>query len=332
MTQIVIGTGAVANDGTGYPLRTAMQDINANFTDLYVGTANLTAIQSQSVAPILQTASGILYNTTPVGATWQAVQSVGSAYNSYGNIFQIASQISSSSTAPAVAVYGAGIATASGAKVWGANFATVLTSAGTTGIGIEVDINMPAAGSGYGISINAVGANAGVSALQLNSNTIASGWLYGINFNNTTNTAVGGTGSCLIRSVSSSAAYGINFSGSFTSSEITTPSFIVGATPVSINSAIQILGSASALPSISAIGAASNIQLTLNAKGTGQVAMGSALYLSAAAASVSSGVSLGSATSASATAGATQAVPATVLGYMVAYVGSTQVKIPYFSA
>jgi len=332
MTQQSINVGTLPNDGTGDPARTAFQKVNSNFTDLYVGSANLTAIQSQSIAPTLQTASGILYNTNPVGATWQAVQTVNTAYNSYGNIFQIASQISSSSTAPAVAVYGAGIATASGAKVWGANFAAVLSSTGTTGIGIEVDVNMPSAGSGYGISINAVGANPGVSALQLNSNSIPSGWLYGINFNNTSNTAVGGTGSALVRSVNSSAAYGINFSGSFSSSEITTPSFIVGATPVSINSAIQILGSASALPSISAIGAASNIQLTLNAKGTGQVAMGSALYLSAAAASVSSGVSLGSATSASATAGATQTVPATVLGYMVAYVGSTQVKIPYFSA
>lgn len=35
MTQQIINVGAVANDGTGTPLRTAFQYINSNFTELY---------------------------------------------------------------------------------------------------------------------------------------------------------------------------------------------------------------------------------------------------------------------------------------------------------
>lgn len=35
MSQQIINLGAIANDGTGSPLRTGGQDINANFTDLY---------------------------------------------------------------------------------------------------------------------------------------------------------------------------------------------------------------------------------------------------------------------------------------------------------
>lgn len=50
MTQLIINTGNVANDGTGTPLRTAFQYINSNFTELYnnvfdpVPLANLTAV------------------------------------------------------------------------------------------------------------------------------------------------------------------------------------------------------------------------------------------------------------------------------------------------
>lgn len=37
MAKQVIGVGLTANDGTGDPIRTAMQKINANFTELYDG-------------------------------------------------------------------------------------------------------------------------------------------------------------------------------------------------------------------------------------------------------------------------------------------------------
>ena len=35
MAKQVINVGAAANDGTGDPLRTAMQKVNLNFTELY---------------------------------------------------------------------------------------------------------------------------------------------------------------------------------------------------------------------------------------------------------------------------------------------------------
>ena len=35
MTQIVIDIGATANDGTGDPLRTAFNDVNLNFSNVF---------------------------------------------------------------------------------------------------------------------------------------------------------------------------------------------------------------------------------------------------------------------------------------------------------
>lgn len=37
MAQQTIGIGTVANDGTGDPIRTAMDKVNDNFTELYGG-------------------------------------------------------------------------------------------------------------------------------------------------------------------------------------------------------------------------------------------------------------------------------------------------------
>lgn len=44
MTQQIINVGNVANDGSGTPLRTAFQYINANFTELYSGAQTPTAL------------------------------------------------------------------------------------------------------------------------------------------------------------------------------------------------------------------------------------------------------------------------------------------------
>ena len=44
MTQQIINVGNVANDGQGTPLRTAFEYINENFTELYGGSAGVTAI------------------------------------------------------------------------------------------------------------------------------------------------------------------------------------------------------------------------------------------------------------------------------------------------
>ena len=41
MTQIVIGVGATANDGTGDQLRTAFQSTNTNVAEIYAGGATV---------------------------------------------------------------------------------------------------------------------------------------------------------------------------------------------------------------------------------------------------------------------------------------------------
>jgi hypothetical protein len=55
MAKQTIGIGSVANDGTGDPLRTAMDKVNDNFTELYTEDVNLA-----TVTTVPQTASYIL--------------------------------------------------------------------------------------------------------------------------------------------------------------------------------------------------------------------------------------------------------------------------------
>jgi hypothetical protein len=57
MVQQVIGVGAVANDGTGDPARTAFQKTNANFNELYT--------------PLVRTASEIAAGVTPTNPNWR---------------------------------------------------------------------------------------------------------------------------------------------------------------------------------------------------------------------------------------------------------------------
>lgn len=64
---------------------------------------------------------------------------------------------------------------------------------------------------------------------------------------------------------------------------------------------------------------------------TGQLRLGNITFTSAAPTVAAAQVGLGSTTAASATAGGGQAALATVLGYLVANVAGTTVKIPYFS-
>lgn len=67
------------------------------------------------------------------------------------------------------------------------------------------------------------------------------------------------------------------------------------------------------------------------AAGTAQNLLAGPLNLTGAAASVASGINLGGTTSGTATAGAAT-LPANPLGFLVAFNGATQVKIPYYSA
>lgn len=61
MTQQTIQTGAAANDGTGDPLRTAAQKINANFSELYglLSGAAAGALDGSELIPALQAGSPV---------------------------------------------------------------------------------------------------------------------------------------------------------------------------------------------------------------------------------------------------------------------------------
>jgi len=50
MTQQIISTGAVANDGEGDPLRTAFEKTNSNFTELYARVKSTPPATSQGAA------------------------------------------------------------------------------------------------------------------------------------------------------------------------------------------------------------------------------------------------------------------------------------------
>lgn len=67
MSQQTIGTGAVANDGTGDPLRTAFGKVNGNFAELYAGAAGLLA-KSAVAAPLTGVTAETVLATIPVPA------------------------------------------------------------------------------------------------------------------------------------------------------------------------------------------------------------------------------------------------------------------------
>lgn len=69
MTKQVIGVGAVANDGTGDPLRTAFGKVNDNFTEIYDGLGGVVAKSGAAVSHTGDTIETALATITiPAGA------------------------------------------------------------------------------------------------------------------------------------------------------------------------------------------------------------------------------------------------------------------------
>ncbi|RKF23384.1 hypothetical protein D6851_02620 [Altericroceibacterium spongiae] len=60
MARQIIDTGSVANDGTGDPLRDAMDKANANFSELYADIVSLNSVKqtASASAPASATAPG----------------------------------------------------------------------------------------------------------------------------------------------------------------------------------------------------------------------------------------------------------------------------------
>src|SRR5688572_10806492 len=74
MAQQTIGTGTIANDGTGDPLRTAFGKINDNFADLYGGVSSqsgtsYTAVLSDARKLLRFTNAGAVTFTIPPNAS-----------------------------------------------------------------------------------------------------------------------------------------------------------------------------------------------------------------------------------------------------------------------
>jgi hypothetical protein len=104
--------------------------------------------------------------------------------NGTGNIFQLSSYITQSGTQPAVAVFGQGQATASGAEIWGGNFVGVSTASGATGLGAELDaVVMASGGSAFSLVLGAAGNFPATGAMQIQSNNANAVYANGIIFN-----------------------------------------------------------------------------------------------------------------------------------------------------
>jgi hypothetical protein len=207
------------------------------------------------------------FNIGPLFSEDLRYTAYGSEWNGYGNVFQTARHIKTTSTAPVVAIYGAGEAAGPGSKAWGSNLAAIVTSPGGTGIASELDINMAAPGTGTAVSANAVGPNQASAAYEVSANSRDGGFKYGLDFNNSGHTAISDS---LIYGANNSSANGIYLTGSFSKSEMTLPSFIVSATPKTLTAVLQVSGGDSRV-AIAAVGNAKNADIDLVPKNAGHV-------------------------------------------------------------
>jgi hypothetical protein len=209
----------------------------------------------------------IPFNIPPLFSEDLRDTAYGSEWNGYSNIFQTARHIKTTSTAPVVAIYGAGEAAGPGSKAWGGNLAAIVTSPGGTGIASELDINMAAPGTGTAVSANAVGPNQATAAYEISANSRDGGFKYGLEFNNNGHTAISDG---LIYGANNSSANGIYLTGSFSKSEMTLPSFIVSATPKLLTAVLEISGGDGEV-SIAAVGSTQNADIDLTPKNAGHV-------------------------------------------------------------
>ena len=67
MTKLVINIGALQNDGTGDPLRTAFTKVNSNFTEVY------TALDTKAMYPSQLNRSGKYLRTDGISVTFESV-------------------------------------------------------------------------------------------------------------------------------------------------------------------------------------------------------------------------------------------------------------------
>lgn len=253
---------------------------NYNFTSDY--TPALANFQA-SIAPgaewngtgLLRFDNLIPHQITPILGKDHISGIYDASYSAYENVFQRSSYVRADASGfPLVAQFGEGEAAASGATSWGGNFVGVASASGAVAIASEINPVVTAAGgAAYGQIIASAGSQPASAAIQIQSNENASRFTHAVIFNNGTHDVTTGS---ILRGTTGAAARGLDFSAmSFGTAEIEFPSFVVGPTVGSLNSAIRVDGSASGNPTISAAGSATNSNLNLFAKGTGTIQGGS---------------------------------------------------------
>jgi len=97
MSQIIINTGNVANDGTGDPLRTAFNDVNTNFTQLFsAGPANSNITIANNTIQVTNTNGNLRLATNGIGVIVPAtnmvpditnIRYIGTSTNRFNTVF-----------------------------------------------------------------------------------------------------------------------------------------------------------------------------------------------------------------------------------------------------
>ena len=216
------------------------------------------------------------YQVTPIQSFDFLSKGIGSEMNTFANVFIRGAHVDTTSSAPAVAMFGQGVASATGAMAWGGNFVGYSNASGATGIGIEINYgNLVSGGQAYGIVIASAGNYAPQAAVQIQSNNAASVPAVAIRFN------YGGyqvaSGNLIDTQGAVVAQKGIDFSSaSFTGAELDFPSFAVAGSIASTTGRILITASASATPVIRVTGTATDINIAIQPKGAGFVSLANA--------------------------------------------------------
>jgi hypothetical protein len=203
----------------------------------------------------------------PIKGALAISHTYGDSYQNFPNVFQLASWARMNGSSNTVAVFGQAEAAQPinpqnlfGAA-WGGNFVAIASVKGGQAQGVEIDaVNFYGPGAVvYGLIVGAFGnpahaskSDPAQSAISIQIGNDAGIFRDGIVFNDIVHAPV--SGSLIKANSGSTAEHAINIAGSYSEAEIITPSFLVDATPVNLNSRVAIVGSESGNPTISAAG------------------------------------------------------------------------------
>lgn len=248
----------------------------ASAYSLPAGTYNVDVDPGTTFGSTVNMSNLFAFQNTPIWAPQIYSNSYSSSYNSYDNIFQVASYAVANTTAPTVAFAGEGVANISMSQAWGGNFIGVANISGGIAYGAEIDAEIWASGGqAVGLLLAAYGNYHLNDALQIQTGTSGAVPANGIIFNEGSGFQPA-SGALITSTSGTSAQYALNFLGSYSTDEAVFPSFIIGPTPSSVNSSLQVNGGNSSTDvSIQVVGTgsspATNQNLDIYALGSGHV-------------------------------------------------------------